>query len=98
MMQHNTLTTNSHIAESLSRTPDTDLRRHVKEPDEPTPLRSPSGLEGNNETEEVVLRGTNVIYEKKHVKVDSPSPHKLENFKNLEPQQKSRSSKKYEYQ
>ena len=99
MIQHNTNTntTNSNMAESLSRTPDTDLRMTVKEHAEPTPLRSHGNLKGPQDTEEG-LRNNGVIYEKKQVKIESPSPQKQERFKNLEPQQKSRSSKKYEYQ
>jgi hypothetical protein len=61
------------------------LRRNIKDTDEPTPIRSPADLRINQETDEDVLRSANIIYEKKNIKVDSQSPYKQENFKNLEP-------------
>ena len=98
-----------HLAESMERTPDTDLRRefHYSERNLETPEAVRSKAEGSIGDESAPLAmktGTDnntgkqpdsqqLEYETM-VKIDSPSPHKQEKFKNLQPQQKSRSTKK----
>ena len=70
----------------FERTPDTDLRKELKFSDhvQESPEEPRQSHPEHQEFENII-------------QLASPSPHKQESFRNHEPEQKSRSTKKYAY-